>query len=437
MKCPYCGFDFNISKIYREANEEILEGIIACECNEYPILDGILFLKINPLKKYLIKCLKEGQLNRALEHAVFNIGERACEFSAFFNSKGLFGSALGKAISIFIENQSMNDYKNNFSSNKTFTNLMGNNEYNIYLKNRFSTESLWSIYPFISILKENSDRILDLSCGMGHSSFILSTYVRPQQLVCADYHFRQLYINKRYFAKDATFICLDANCQLPFKNGIFSSLLMLDAFHYILERSSLAQEMDRVISSKGLLLLLHIHNSLNHNVGSGWALPPCGWLNLFQNMYVRMFPEWTVVEDYIYRDKLELTREYSIADLDSSNALAVIGLKNKSLLNDYNNVWQNYLKYKTNMIINPLYAIEHKMDEFVLQRRTASESFSNEFPLKESYLPKECTINRDIAKVIDGRAIYAKAPEFTERNIHYLDDLMRKFVILNVPQGYL
>jgi len=437
MKCPYCGSGFKVGMICRGVNEEIFEGIVACDCNEYPIIEGILILKINALSSYLLELLKEGKLDLAIEYAVSNTGEIACEFSNFFKHKGVLGIYFMKFISLFIEQGIIYNYKKYFEKSNCFSELIGNSEYNIYLKNRFSAESLWSIYPFISLLRENYECILDLSCGMGHSSFILSTYVRPRCLVCADYFFNQLYINKKYFAPDAIFICLDANYLLPFKDETFSSILMLDAFHYILERSSLAREMDRVTSSKGLLLLLHLHNLLNHNVGHGWALSPCGWLNLFQNMPVKILPERTLIEDYLYKDKLELTKEYSAEDLNSSNALAIIYLKDKSLLNDYTNLWRYYLYNKSNLVINPLYEIRQNDDQYFLQRMPASESFCNEFPIKENYLPKNYIIDGDIADIICEGAINSKDIVSSEKNIQYLNDLMKKFVVINVPKSYL
>lgn len=437
MKCPYCGADFNPGEIYREKDGEIIDGYITCECNEFPILEGILILKVSPLNKYLVKFLRDGNVNEAMELSLENFGERVCEVNSFLRSRGICGQALGAVLSGVVKIKAKRRYKRYSDENLSFHSLLGKGESDIYLKNRFSAETFWSLYPLIPLLKENRERVLDLSCGTGHSSFALSTYVKPQQLVCADYAFSHLYLTKKYFAKDATFICLDANYSLPFKDGIFSSLLMLDAFHYIQGRASLAREMERVISpQQGLLLLLHLHNSLNYNLGAGQPLPPAGWANSFQQLPVKLLPEKNVVEDFILENKLDLTKEYSEADLNSSNALTIIGTRDKSVLHTHQEVWNNLLGNKSNLIINPIYSMERKLDRVILRRKFPSESFRKEYPLTERYLPEVCTINGKVAEAVNGRTLDTASTEFSERDLFHIEDLMRKFVVINAPQNY-
>ena len=66
MKCPYCGTDLEIEDIYSETEEEIINGCIKCECDTYPILEGILILKNTPTKKYIIEYLKKKEIQKAV-----------------------------------------------------------------------------------------------------------------------------------------------------------------------------------------------------------------------------------------------------------------------------------------------------------------------------------------------------------------------------------
>lgn len=436
MKCPYCGADFNLGEVYLEKEGELINGYIKCECSEFPVLDGILSLKLNPLDNYLIKFLKGGKKKKAIELALDNLGESACRLISILGSRGIHGQALGRVLSILVKIRATRRYRRYLDEDLLFYNLLGTNSSEVYLKNRFSAETFWSLYPFIPILKENQERILDLGCGMGHASFVISNYVKPQQLVCADYAFSHLYLAKKYFVKDAAFICLDANYPLPFKEGIFSSILMLDAFHYIDARASLAGEMERTLSPYGLLLLLHLHNSLNYNLAAGQPLSPSGWVNLFQQLPVKALPEKNIVEDFIVGNRLDLAKEYTEVELKPFNALTIIGTRNKSLLQTYQTVWSDFLGNKSNLIINPIYSIEHKQDKIILRRKLPSESFRKEYPLTEKYLPEEYILNEKLTQIVKGRNFNLASIELSEKDFLLIEDLMRRFIIINVPENY-
>jgi len=194
--------------------------------------------------------------------------------------------------------------------------------------------------------------------------------------------------------------------------------------------------MERVISPQGLLLLLHLHNSLNYNLAPGQPLSPTGWLNIFQHMPVTLLPEKNIVEDFIRSNVLDLTREYSEAALNNSNAIAIIGGRDKSILRIYQDVWSDLLRNRSNLIINPIYTIERKVDSVTLRRKLSSDSFRKEFPFMENYLPEECTINGMIAESLNGRGLDTSSTEFSEQDLLCIEDLMKKFVVINVPQNY-
>lgn len=437
MKCPYCGSDLSLGEVYRENNMDIIDGFVLCGCNKYPILDGILFLKAGHKNNKIKILMVEGKIRQAVKVAMDKSEERFWELDHFLRLNGIYGQFFGDLLSIIVKTRANLNYKKYSDDNIPFCSMLGNNPFDIYLKNRFSADSFWSLYPFIPLIKERRERILDLSCGMGHSSFLLSTYVRPKELICADYSFRNLYLAKKYFVEDAALVCLDANHSLPFKDGIFSSIIMLDAFHYIKGQSSLAREMERVISLPGLLLLLHLHNKLKENLAAGQPLTPDGWINLFQNVPFKLLPEKSVVEDFIYRNKINLVKDYSKDDLNSSDALVIIGGGNNSNLYIHQDVWVNILENKNNLIINPCYTIERKVDSVILSRKYPSESFKNEYPLMKKYLPEECIINGMAAKAITGRNLDINSIKFSEYDQLRIEELMRKFVIINVPKNYI
>ena len=428
MKCPYCGTDFEIEEVYEENGREIINGAVKCECGVYPILHGILNLKINPLSKHALELLKEGEPKEALMLLLGPNVEGVWELTEFLQAKQLgrvFRKVLLTTVAIWAKHISKKYLKEELS----FCDLLGNNPDHAYFKHRFSAETLWSVYPFVPLLKSNRKRILDLGCGRGHASFVISTYVKPEELVCADHTFKSLYLAKKYFVKEAQFICLDGNYPLPFKDHTFDSVFMLDALHYIQTRAQLANELKRVISPEGLLLLLHLHNSLVYNIGAGYPLNPQAWINLFRGgaLEIKAIPERRIVENFLLNNELDLAEENSQKELNAANAMSIIASKDKSLFKVYDNVNSEFLNNKNNLVINPIYKMKEEGNKILLEREFPSEFFRKEFPLTEKYLPARCKIDKRIVK---GRSI-----RISDSN--EIEDLMRKFVVINVPEKYI
>ena len=429
IKCPYCGTDFEIEEVYNENEKEILNGCIKCECGEYPILEGILNLKVNPLSKYSLELLKKGKKKEALMFLLGPNVEGIWELTDFLQAKQP-GRSFRKVLLSLVAVWAKFNTRKYLKEELSFCDLLGNNSSHAYFKHRFSAETLWSVYPFIYLLKKNRKRILDLGCGRGHASFIISTYVKPEELVCADHTFRSLYLAKRYFAKDAEFICLDANYPLPFKDSTFDSVFMLDALHYIQTRAQLANELKRVHSPQGLLLLLHLHNSLTYNIGAGYPLPPQAWINLFKdkNLKIKAIPERRITENFLLNNELDLAEEYSENELNASNAISIIASKDKSLFSVYDNVDSDLLSNKSNLVINPFYKMKGEDDKILLEREFPSGSFRKEYSITEKYLPERCEIDKRFVK---GRRRVSDSDEMA------IEDLMRKFVVINVPENYI
>jgi len=436
MKCPYCGSDFAVGDIYQEKEGEVISGFVRCECSEFVIVEGILNLKIGHLNNYLIKFLKEAKPKEAVRLSLGYYAEDICRIANFLESRGLFGQALGKILLGLVKARQERAYRKYLDKNLSLYNLLGYTSFETYLKHRFSADTFWSLYPFIPIMKENKERILDLGCGGGHASFVISTYIEPKQLVCADSIFSNLYLAKKYSAKGAEFICLDANYPLPFKDGTFTLVFMLDVFHYVPGRASLASEMERVILPHGLLLLLHLHNSLNHNPATGNPLSPSGWVNLFQQLPVKVLPERNLIEDFILRNRLDIAKEYTDVELNYSNALYLVGTKDRSLFRVYEEVAAAFLSNKSHLIINPIYRIKRKRDKLILQRKFPSRSFGEEYPLTERYLPEEHTIEGKLLQIVEGSSLNLASTEVSEKDLLHIEDLMRKFIVINVPKDY-
>jgi SAM-dependent methyltransferase len=322
-------------------------------------------------------------------------------------------------------------YRDYSDKNLPFYDALGKSSYDMYLRNRFSSESLWSIYPLIPLLKRKKSRILDLGCGAGHSSFVISKYVEPQLLCCADLLYRNLFLARKYFVQSAEFVCLDANSPLPFKDQIFSTIMMSDAFHYVYGRAYLARAMECALLPGGLILLPHLHNSLVHNRSAGYPLTPQTYTNLFDgdHLEVKVIPERKIVENFLFINKLDLAEKYSEDELKSANAMVLIATSDRSLFRVFERVNRDFLSAKHNLVINPLYEMKPKGNSILLVRSSLKFSllFGDDYPLTEKYIPEKCEIGKEF---VSGRKTHISDSEKAE-------DLMKRFVIINVPENYL
>lgn len=423
MKCPYCGTDFEIDEVYSENEERVMNGCIKCECNEYPILEGILILKNTPAKEYIIEYLKKGEIEKAVALSLRDYTNDICRVADFIEPKP-FGKLFKKNLLSFVNSYSKKIYKKYSDKSLSFCEVLRNGSYEIYLKHRFSSQTFWSLYPFIKLLRKKRERILDVCCGAGHASFVISKYVIPDELICVDGDFKSLYLAKKYFS-NAEFINIDVNYQLPFKDDIFSSVFMMDAFHYVDARALLAKEFERVLNQEGMLLLLHLHNALVENVAAGKPLSLSTWMGLF-DLNVTALPEKTVIEDFILRDKLDLSKKYSGKELNLSDAIIMIGGAD---LDCFDGIWKDILKFKDNLIINPIYKMKAEGEKILLEQEFPSEFFRKEYPLTEKYLPERCKTDK---KFVKGRSVCVSDSDEIE-----IENLMRKFVVINVPENYI
>ena len=424
MKCPYCGTDFEIDEVYSENEERVINGCIKCECNEYPILEGILVLKNTPTKNYIINYLKNKKIEKAIALLFGNYTNDICRAADFIESKP-FGKLFKKSLLSFVNSSSKKKYKKYSDKKLSFCDVLGNGPSDGYFKHRFSSQTFWSLYPFIPLLREKQGRILEVCCGAGHASFVISKYINPDELISVDGEFKSLYLAKKYFS-NAEFINIDANYQLPFKDDIFSSVFMMDAFHYVDARALLAKEFERVLDKEGMLLLLHLHNALVENVAAGKPLSPSTWKGLFDNLNVIALPEKSIVEDFILRDRLDLSKKYSQEELNSSDAISMIGGAD---LDCFDGIWKDILEVKDNLIINPIYRIKEEGNRILLEREFPSEFFRKEYPLTEKYLPERSEIDK---RFVNGRSVCV-----SDSSEIKIEDLMRKFVVINVPGKYI
>ena len=66
LHCPYSGSKFITSNIVKGADDEIDYGIITSEAGDFPIVDGILRLRVDEYRSPLVSLIKRDQFKQAL-----------------------------------------------------------------------------------------------------------------------------------------------------------------------------------------------------------------------------------------------------------------------------------------------------------------------------------------------------------------------------------
>jgi len=438
--CPYCGFQLKIQKVLSEGIDA--NAIVKCECYRYPIIEGILILKKGSTVKNAVRLMERNELSKALinlievgpqggdviDHISLSLDQASHEMlgitTPFHRLWLIYKKMTSRPL---LEKTTKLTFFAAIDSLKWKS--WGN-----YLKFRFSSPDFVAALPLIHLIKQTHSTILDIGCGAGHSSFIIAKHIPEERIICADKTFINLYLAKKFFVKNASFICLDANNPLPFTNESFSSIFCLDAFHYVISKRLLAKEFKRTLKPDGILLLPHLHNSLT-NIRRGMAveaLTPKRYVDLFDNLEVRLIPEDKVIENFLANDKIDLKEKTSEQELKNSHAIVLVASDNQRFFRVYQNIDIFPKETMKNLIINPIYKVREKRNYLHLTMRAFPRKLgeTTDILLMKKYMPDTCVVEKNLITCIRNNRITSK--EF--KKIH---DLMKKFILLCIPENYM
>lgn len=249
LHCPFCKMRLRLKETFGGSDKRVHHAIVVCGCNQYPILNGVLYLSKNKIKKRVVLFLKKEGENL----------QKKTEIPFF-----LFRLPLGFEISTFLVSffSKLNLFKllsfsflvRLFSFLRIF-----NRQWSNYLLNRYKMREFFPSIISFSLVKKNTT-ILDVGCGAGHLLKILKEKTSADKVVGVDFSIINLYLAKKYFSSDCDYIYTDLNQPLPFQSNSIDYIFLSDTFHYIARQKSLANELERVVSQKGLIILNHLHN---------------------------------------------------------------------------------------------------------------------------------------------------------------------------------
>jgi SAM-dependent methyltransferase len=271
--------------------------------------------------------------------------------------------------------------------------------------------------------------VLDFGCGFGHASFLVARALGEANTVCADYSFASLYLARRFFVPDATFVCVDGNGSLPFRDSMYSSILCSDAFHFVAQKRSLAREFERVVRPEGNILMGHLHNKYSPVSSAGAGLSAAGYARLFRRE-TKLIPEVALVDGYFGDDVVDLETPWSAEQLNASvEGLSLIASGDSTLFRRHAGGFEGSVRVVANPIVNPIYEPRRDGSELLLTKRT-SRDFRERVEAKiGSRVPVDYRLNTDYLH--DGSERTLK-----KANAPYLGDLLRRLIAVDAPPRF-
>ena len=271
-----------------------------------------------------------------------------------------------------------------------------------YFRYRFSDLSYLTTAALLTPLSRGP--VLDLGCGAGHMVHALFRRIPKSLVVGLDLNFTLLYLAKRFVAPAALYVCADASSRLPFRDGAFEASLCADTFKYLADRSAAARELLRV--TRGPIVLSHFYDPSFQGEGVPAPLEPEACLEMFAERSPRLHREREILETFLERRELDLTRSGGSKD----DVVSLTAGVDPRLYPG-----ADYFVFGT--ALNPIYEVREEGDSLHLRRRFISDRYTEAYRKVEKHLPESLTVTKEQVATGD--------PE-----------LVRRFVLLDLPPNY-
>jgi uncharacterized protein YbaR (Trm112 family) len=404
LRCPYCGgvLELVTSSFHRLEGDGIADGIIACYCCVFPVIDGIPVMHLNEPAPAAKDHIEAGRPDLA-RRAMLNLeGEHIARFEAAAAS-------------------STATYRETLAA-------LGPAYEAGYFLYRFSDPGYVIANPLIRAIAGtvvDGGRVIDLCGGSGHLTRSLMD-LSPKPPVLADLYYAKLWLARRFTAPGCEAVCCDGNSPLPFARGAFRFAVCADAFMFIWTKRQFVLEMLRIVGDghRGeAAAITHTHNQLQWSPSLGQPLPPQGYLDLFETVPARLFSEAALFADVLRGGPLDLSRRDAPDAIDADPALMIIASRDERVFRPQS--IDNGPAVRGELRINPLYEVEDLGAAVKLRLVFPDEDYATEFGGCREYLPDAVTIDRaSLTAIAAGRL----TPE--------LEVFLRRRIILDLPRRY-
>jgi len=425
LHCPYCGSGFEEVLRLPNGNTHIPAsghyGVLQCGCAEYPVLDGIPVLQHVEGLQQIMQHVKQGNAHHALLQAmnVFRIKwahrTRWHQARYYMNCRRLTTDAqltFQDAVGLVRKPKGFADYLFHRYANPSFLSDM-------------------TLLPVVeTFVRSRTTRarvkILDLACGAGHSSLLLTQSFPEVSVIAADQDFVSLYLARRFLAPGAEFVCYDVEAPSPFADDAFDVVHCLDAFHYFKSKRAVVAELERVAQPDALWLFPHLHNALVENVTAGIPLSVEGYFRCFERVNPTIVDEATLLDNRCGTRDADPFRQRPLSELSGAPTLALVS---NAPTPPGNGTLYSWLRAnRRNLGVNPIYRGEWAGETLRLEMQWPNEVLHRECRHVENILPKTLEVRRE-----DLRSLLSEGEAVNDQLVL---DLLCRFVIVPLAPQY-
>jgi uncharacterized protein YbaR (Trm112 family) len=410
LRCPYCGGRLQLveSHYHRRENDDILDGIVACHCCVFPVVDGIPVMHLLPSAIAAREHI-EAKRPALARRVMFGLDDPAQ--SEVFDGVASSSDATYK--------ETVEAFGPNFEGG--------------YFLYRFSDPTFLVADAVVNAVAgtvlAGGGRAIDICGGSGHlTRSLLALSKEPP--VLADLYYAKIWLARRFTAPGCEPVCCDGNAPLPFLRGTFRFAMCTDAFMYIWTKRQFVGEMERLIDRDavgaggndgppGAAVIGHAHNARTWSPSHGQPLSPEGYADLFETTTPRVFGESGLFADLVDNPGgrgLDLSRRDTPGVLDADPALTIIASRHPG-------VFQRHALHPPKQAagefrLNPLYSVEPAGAVDVrLRLRFPDQDYEQEYGACRRYLPDEVTVARALVDALPAPVLPPELAELAGRRV--------------------
>jgi len=438
LRCPYCGgrFELDTSTFHTRSGDTIQDGILACQCCNLPVVDGVPVLHLLPDATASLDHLRTARPDLA-RRTMFGLDDaaRAEAFEAVAASPTATYRDIVEALGPTFEGG--------------------------YFLYRFTDPTYLVAQAVVravasTVLSRGSTasrprRAVDICGGSGHVTRTLVD-LTDEPPVLADLYFAKVWLARRFTAPGCEPVCCDGNAPMPFARGAFAFAMCTDAFMYIWTKRQFVGEMERLVDTTsrssqsrarrsqqlpssrklqaeaepqpGAVLIGHTHNERTWSPSHGQPLSPEGYAALFETMEPHVFGELALFADVVKGGPVDLGRVEGAPTLDANPALTIVASRDPRVFQPHR-LPPPPSRAAGELRLNPLYAQEPQGDIVRLRLQFPNQEYEEEYGACRQYLPEELTIDRRTFAALASGDVSGE-----------IADLVRRKVIVDLPNRY-
>lgn len=286
LQCPACGFSFSIKEIcvLFPRTKNIRFGIIACRCGEFPMVEGIVFLKSDHAssvkKERAVQFIRDGQYEKSVL-ALFEERRRA-KFPYW----------------LLVRNYWHPRKIENFLRFLQFV-TPASKAWLIHLAQRFRRPTFWLSLATLSTVK-SGQIVVDVGCSAGWFLEAVFKHTKASSVTGIDTSFSALFLARKYkIGGKGTLVCADADRGVPIQSGVVDRIFVNDTFMYLKKQSFFLEESSRISSRGALTFVTHVHNAAVQNDGQGNGITARKMMQ-----HAKKHPLWFTADELLFQSFL-------------------------------------------------------------------------------------------------------------------------------------